>query len=67
MVAELSESAQAICAANFNWRTSSSCKRCPLHSECKKPSADASELSLGEWRDRVNQLAEQVQATSNPR
>ena len=67
MAAELSESAQAICAANFNWRTSSSCQRCPLHSECKKPGADASEQSLCEWRDRVNQLAEQVQAADNPR
>jgi hypothetical protein len=29
--------------------------------------AELSEQSLGEWRDRVNALAEQVQATNNPR
>lgn len=55
---ELSEQAQAICAEHYNWRSRSSCNKCPLQPECHKPCAQLTQESLDSWRKRVNDLAD---------
>lgn len=55
---ELSDTAKAICAQHYNFKSRSSCNPCLLRPECHSPSATASQNQLDEWRDRVNRLAE---------
>ena len=36
---ELSDTAKAICAKHYNFKSRSSCNACPLQPECHKPAA----------------------------
>lgn len=61
-MSQLSAKSQAICEQHYDFKSRSSCFRCPLQPACHKAIERLTQESLDEWREQINRLAEECEA-----